>query len=102
MWASEAARNEAIRKMLATTSGVAQLWSERGPTKTAVMLLEKGGGYLSGGERVLLRAAFDLWAGTGDCKVADLLSTLDGPRLRAVAEAILARDDRPVALLAER
>lgn len=96
MWRSEKARNSAIRSMLASTPAVSRLWSETGPTDAAVELLERGGGYLSSGERVVLRAAFDLWNGQGNCKVGELLDTLDAVRLRAVANAILARDERDV------
>ncbi|HEY6005344.1 MAG TPA: hypothetical protein VIV57_20865, partial [Anaeromyxobacter sp.] len=60
MWLSEKARNDAIREMLATTPGVARLWGASGPTDQAVKLLEADGGYLSSGERLLLKAAFDL------------------------------------------
>ncbi len=101
MWASESARCKAIRTMLQTTPGVARLWGASGPTQQACELLDQGGGYLSSGERVLLRAAFDLWNGRGACQVGDLLDTLDEKRLRAVAVALLARDGGVVPMLEE-
>ena len=94
MWKSEKARNDAIRRMIASTPGLARLWGATGPNAEACALLERDGGYLSSGERVLLLAAFDLWNGSGGCRVADLLETLDGPRLRAVCTALLARDTK--------
>ena len=92
MWLSEKARNDAIREMLAGTPGVARLWGAEGPTHKACELLRADGGYLSSGERLLLKAAFDLWNGQGHCRVDELLDTLDEKRLRAVAEALVARD----------
>lgn len=93
MWASEQARNNAIRAMLARSS-TSKLWTAEGPTKEAHELLRVDGGYLSSGERVLLKAAFDLWNGQGHCRVDELLSTLDEEHLAAVARAIMARDIR--------
>lgn len=103
MWRSEQARNEAILKMLSTTPGVLRVWSNRGPSDEAVRLLDADGGYLSSGERLLLKAAFDLWNGRGHCRVDELLDALDEKRLRAVAEALMARD-APMAdaMIAER
>lgn len=101
MWSSELARSNAIRRMLAGTPGVARLWGEGGPAEEAVLLLEQDGGYLSSGERVLLKAAFDLWSGRGGCRLADLLDTLDEKRLRAVALALLQRDGGVVPLIEE-
>lgn len=92
MWRSEKARNDAIRRMVEGTPGVARLWGASGPSDEAVRLLEADGGYLSSGERLLLKAAFDLWNGQGHCRVDELLDTLDAKRLRLVAEALLARD----------
>jgi hypothetical protein len=92
MWTSEEARCRAIRQLLAPHHGLAGLWTAEGPTDFAVALLEQGGGYLSSGERILLRAAFDLWNGNGHVTVDELLATLDAPTLRAVCAAMLARD----------
>jgi ABC-type glutathione transport system ATPase component len=92
MWPSERARGAAIQRLLAPHHGLAGLWTPAGPTDFAVELLEAGGGHLSGGERVLLRAAFDLWNGAGHVTVDELLSTLDATNLRAVCAAMLARD----------
>lgn len=92
MWESEKARNEAIRRMLEALPTMARLWDGRGPTAEAVELIAAGGGPLSSGERVMLKAAFDLWNGTGRCTIDELLSTLDSRRLRAVTTALLARD----------
>lgn len=92
MWRSEKARTRAILVMLAPHHALAGLWTYDGPTDLALTYLERDGGPLSSGEAVLLRAAFDLWNGTGRCTVDALLSTLDARTLRAVAMALLARD----------
>jgi hypothetical protein len=63
--------------------------------------LEQDGGPLSSGEILLLRVAFDLWNGGGGAKVGELLATLDGRNLRAVALALLERDGGGVPLLEE-
>lgn len=92
MWRSERDRCAAVQRLLAAHHGLTGLWTATGPTDFAVELLEAGGGYLSSGERLLLRAAFDLWNGHGKVTVDELLSTLDAPTLRAVCAAMLARD----------
>jgi hypothetical protein len=93
MWASEKARNRAIMVMLSGSATMARMWTQNGPTPEALDLIEADGGPLSGGEKVLLRAAFDLYNGTGKCTVDSLLCTLDADNLRAVAAAVLARDE---------
>lgn len=93
MWASEKARNEAIRRLLAPRPALAALWNEKGPTRQACSYLEHGSP-LSSGEAVLLKVAFDLWNGRGHATVDELLCTLDEGNLRAVCDAVLARDAR--------
>lgn len=98
MWRSESHRNDTILDLLEAahlSHGDRRLdrglWTKSGPTALAIDYVRRGSP-LSHGEQVILRAAFDLWNGSGGCKVADLLEVLDERNLRAVAAAILARD----------
>lgn len=94
MWASEKARNDAIRKMLGPVRA-RRWWTEDGPSRDGLDAMEgikRMRSPLSHGEQVLLRAAFDLFNGTGNCRVDDMAATLDEDNLRLVCEAILARD----------
>jgi hypothetical protein len=91
MWASEKAQTAAIITLLSPHPALAGLWTDKGPTRLACAFLEHGAP-LSGGEMLLLKVAFDLWNGRGKATVADLLTTLDERNLRAVCDAILARD----------
>lgn len=91
MWASEKQQCAVIRTLLASVH-LERLWTATGPTKEAITLLEAKGGYLSSGERLVLLVAFDVWNGHGNAEVGDLLATLDERRLRAVTDALLARD----------
>jgi len=89
MWQSDRQKCDVIRTLLACVNRE-DLWTPTGPTKEARHLLHLGGGYLSSGERMILRVAFSIWNGLGE--IGDLLDTLDEVRLRAVCEALLARD----------
>lgn len=92
MWASERARNLAIRGMLASLHGLRDAWDEDGPTEVGFECLAHPG-RLSSVEQVILKAAFDLWNGSGHCTIDELVSTLDADRLRAVVYAMMARDE---------
>lgn len=92
-WKDERTACQAIRRMLAGTH-LQHLWTEDGPTPDACDLLDAGGGPLSHGQQVMLRAAFDLWNGQGNATLGDLVNVLDTKNLRAVLGALgAARDD---------
>ncbi len=93
MWASERQQCEVIRVLLERVR-LAHLWTPAGPTKEACSLIERGGGPLSHGEALMLRVAFDIWNGGGKTQLDELLCTLDEGNLRAVTDAMLARDAR--------
>ncbi len=93
MWQSETQQCFVIGRLLQRVR-LERLWTASGPTKEACQLLEKGGGPLSHGEAIMLRVAFDIWNGDGEATVGEMLGTLDEGNLRAVCEAILARDGR--------
>lgn len=92
MWRSDRARSEAILKLFEKAHLLDRgLWTIEGPTRLACDYLDKGSP-LSHGENVVLKVAFDLWNGRGKITLDEILATLDGGLLRAVAEAVLARD----------
>lgn len=66
------------------------LWTPTGPTSEAVELVEAGGGAMSSGEAVMLRAAFDFWNGQGGATLDALLHTLDPRRAGLVCGLVLA------------
>lgn len=92
-WKDERSACDAIRRMLAGPH-LQHLWTADGPTPEACDLLDAGGGPLSHGQQVMLRAAFDLWNGQGNATLGDLVNVLDTKNLRAVLGALgAARDD---------
>jgi hypothetical protein len=56
--------SRACRALLASVRH-AELWTRSGPTPEAMALLERDGGPLSSGERIVLLAAFAFWNGSG-------------------------------------
>lgn len=66
------------------------LWTPTGPTSEAVELVEAGGGPMSSGEAMMVRAAFDFWNGQGGATLDGILHTLDLPRARLVCSLVLA------------
>jgi hypothetical protein len=91
MWQSERQQCQVIQRLLAPHPAIAGLWTSKGPTKLACTYLDHGAP-LSSGEMLLLRVAFDIWNSRGKARVDELLCTLDERNLRAVCEALLARD----------
>lgn len=66
-----------------------------GPSRTAIRWMKQKGGPLSHGEAIILSVAFTFWGDDGWCKLEELLHTLDGTNLRAVADALIALADGP-------
>src|SRR6266511_260708 len=91
MWQSERQQCDVIRKLLLRVR-LDRLWTPTGPTKEACDLLKRGGGPLSHGEALMLGVAFDVWNGHGRAEIGEMLGVLDDGNLRAVVEAMLARD----------
>jgi hypothetical protein len=54
-----------------------RLWTDDGPTREALDLLDSDGGPLSSGERIMLLAAFTFWNGRRSLSLAEILETLD-------------------------
>jgi hypothetical protein len=69
-----------------------------GPSRGALRWAKQKGGPLSHGEAIILSVAFDFWNGEGWCKLEELLHTLDGTNLRAIADALIAYADGPTGI----
>lgn len=67
------------------------LWTREGPTEKASALIFSPA-KLDGPQAVLVRLAWDVWSGSGGCRVVDLLHHL-GDNARAVGELVLALAD---------
>jgi hypothetical protein len=63
-----------------------------GPTDRAIEWLKgKGrGGTMSHGERLMFKAAWDVWNGRGRLRLDEALATLDGTNLTALGELLVA------------
>ena len=72
------------------------LWTDEGPTEEASALVFAPVN-LDGSQIVLLRLAWDVWSGSGGCRVVDLLHHL-GKNMRAVGELVTALADDAGAL----
>jgi hypothetical protein len=93
MFKNEKQRIEAVRALLRTLFSERQVqgwWDDSGPTEVACNILAKNGGYLSHGEAILFRAAFDFWNGSGKVTLDEIIHTLDHKRVRAVCGLITA------------
>jgi hypothetical protein len=66
------------------------MWTDAGPTETAVALMEANGGPLSSGERIVLLAAWAVWNGHDGARLADVVYRLDGRNLHALGTLMLA------------
>jgi hypothetical protein len=79
----------ACRALLATVC-LDHLWSQDGPTSRARDLLERDGGPLSSGERVMLLAAWAFWNGSGGLTLAEVLERLDAEPAEALCFLMMA------------
>jgi hypothetical protein len=66
------------------------MWTETGPTDTAIALMEANGGPLSSGERIVLLAAWSVWNGHDGARFADVVYRLDGRNLVALGTLLVA------------
>jgi hypothetical protein len=69
--------SRALRALLQSSPGTADMWMATGPTTQALAFVRAGGGPLAGGERILLLAAFALWNGQGGIALAEVVEKLD-------------------------
>ncbi len=66
------------------------MWTDAGPTETAIALMESNGGPLSSGERIVLLAAWAVWNGHDGARFADVIYRLDGRNLVAIGTLLIA------------
>jgi hypothetical protein len=66
------------------------MWTGTGPSAEAKQLLASDGGALSGGERIVLLAAWAVWNGDGAIPLGEVISRLDGRALRAMGALLMA------------
>jgi len=66
------------------------MWTDGGPTETAIALMEANGGPLSSGERIVLLAAWAVWNGHDGARFADVVYRLDGRNLVALGTLLIA------------
>ncbi len=66
------------------------MWTDAGPTETAIALMEANGGPLSSGERIVLLAAWAVWNGHDGARFADVIYRLDGRNLVALGTLLVA------------
>jgi len=92
MFKSDAQACQAIKMLLdeSRLPPLRGLWTDTGPSDTAVSLLDRGGGPMSSGEVAMLRAAFDFWNGRGGLKLDTIIDVLDVERAEAVCTLALA------------
>jgi hypothetical protein len=69
---------------------LSELWTSEGPTAQAMSLLERDGGPLSSGERMVLLVAWSIWNGSGHLSLSDVLHQLDGISLAMLGKLLLA------------
>lgn len=82
-------RLSVCRTLLRHSPEIADLWTVTGPTSEAVDLLDRDGGPLGSGERVLLLLGFAIWSGTPSLAFRDLFH-LDSTRLHEVGSLLTA------------
>jgi hypothetical protein len=93
MFASTEQMHTAIRTILAIGPGIEvdKVWTLRGPTTFCAHVLDGSEDeYLSDGEHLLVRVAFDLYNGAGRALVRDVIAKLDARCAGAVAELLVA------------
>ncbi len=79
----------ACRTLLASVRR-AELWTRSGPTPEALSLLERDGGPLSSGERIVLLAAFAFWNGEGGLRLTEVIDSLDVEAADALCSLLIA------------
>jgi len=99
MWQNDQQR-AAVCDRLCTEAGIRErLWyvTSAEPTDAAVAVRD-GRTLLSHGERLMALAAWDLWNGTGNVRIVDLVDTLDPRNLKTLAGALRAIANGPEAI----
>lgn len=77
-------------RALCSLAGLGSLWTLEGPSPRAMALLEADGGPLSSGERVVVLAAWNIWNGSGNVSLSDVVHRLDDRCLAALGSLLVA------------
>lgn len=79
-----------VIQMLLRTLDLEHLWTDQGPTRTALQYKNSNGGPLSSGERLMLLAVFDLWDGSGRLPFNELVAGMDAERTAKLLSVVAA------------
>ena len=79
-----------VCRAICSRARLAELWTSDGPTAQATDLLERDGGPLSSGERMVFLVAWSIWNGSGHVTVGDVLRQLDSVSLTMLGKLMLA------------
>lgn len=90
MFRDDRQTNRALAALLSTLPRLRGLWTDRGPSKEARELIDRGGGSLSREERVLLLVAADIWGGRGGARFAEVWSALGAEVRIALGQLMVA------------
>jgi hypothetical protein len=89
MFASERQRAR-VCQALCRSVRLKGMWTDQGPSALAVNLLNRDGGPLSTGERIMFLAAWNVWSGEGSVNLGDVIHRLDNKNLRALGSLMIA------------
>ena len=80
----------AVCRSICTHAGLQAFgfWDDDGATEIAIDYLERDGGPLSSGERIMFLVAWSIWNGEGNVRLDDVAYRLDGRNLTAVASLL--------------
>jgi len=87
MFTDDLQRARACRVLLSTMR-LDRLWTDDGPGPQARAMLRSE--VLTDGERAMLRAALDVWDGSGGLQLAEAIAKLDGVPMEALCSLLVA------------
>jgi hypothetical protein len=82
-------RTARMCRVLCRHAGLLGMWTDAGPTRSAVLLLRRGGYPLSGARRTMFLVSWALWDGSGKVGVWDMLR-LRRSQVQVIGEALAA------------
>ena len=89
MFSSELQRARVCRAFCARAR-LAELWTDEGPTTEATALVERDGGALSSGERMVILIAWSLWSGCSHVSLGEVFCNLDSTSLTMLGKLMIA------------
>lgn len=99
MFQSEMQRAAVCEHLCQTARLRDRMWTldPPGPTQAAIQVV-RGKAPLSHGEKLMVLAAWDIWNGTGKCRVGELVDVLDGTNLATLGDCLKAIANGPRAV----